>query len=170
MFAQHKTVLWLVMLQVLSNNTFEQLCINLASEKVQKFTNHHIFQLEEVTFVIILNAHLLLHDGVVWTVVHISQRAHLKEGVVLEVAKFENNSECIDLITKPPTGIFHLLDQETASPKVRRMRKEDKEICHNVCFCFALGNRYILSREMSHNTPNSPILCQAKEEVKQVWD
>ena len=87
----------------------------------------------------------------------------------MEGAKFESSSECIELITKPPTGIFHLLDKETAAPDVRE--KKMCKICDEMlAFCFALGKRCVLPREMPRSTPDQPLLHQTKEKIKQVWD
>lgn len=57
----------------------------------------------------------------------------MKEGIILEAAEFQDNRDCIDLITKPPTGIIHLLDHENKSPEVED-KERNKEMNYQVTF------------------------------------
>jgi hypothetical protein len=66
-------------------NSFEQLCINYANEKLQNLFNHHIFVME--------------------------QEAYAAEGVDVTSIQFVNNQPCVDLIEKKPFGLLSLLDE-----------------------------------------------------------
>ncbi|EDQ87051.1 uncharacterized protein MONBRDRAFT_27813 [Monosiga brevicollis MX1] len=68
-------------------NSFEQLCINFANENLQFYFNHHIFMLE--------------------------QEVYKKEGIDWSNIDFKDNQPCLDLIVKKPTGLFHLLNDES---------------------------------------------------------
>jgi len=57
-----------------NKNSFEQLCINYANERLQQHFNRHLFKLEQEEYSI---------DGIDWTKV-----------------EFEDNQECLDLIEK----------------------------------------------------------------------
>ncbi|DBA99721.1 TPA: hypothetical protein ACH3X3_012272, partial [Trebouxia sp. C0006] len=75
-------------------NSFEQLCINYANERLQQQFNKHLFKLEQEVYA---------SEGVDWTTV-----------------EFEDNQECLDLIeARPPksVGILSLLDEECMFPK-----------------------------------------------------
>ncbi|KAK9866994.1 hypothetical protein WJX84_009703, partial [Apatococcus fuscideae] len=75
-------------------NSFEQLCINYANERLQQQFNKHLFQLEQATY---------QSEGIDWTTV-----------------EFEDNQECVDLIeARPPknVGILSLLDEQCVFPK-----------------------------------------------------
>ncbi len=75
-------------------NSFEQLCINYANERLQQQFAAHLFKLEQAMYE---------EEGVDWTYV-----------------EFEDNQACVDLIeAKPPAGlgILTLLDEECLFPK-----------------------------------------------------
>ena len=75
-------------------NSFEQLCINYANERLQQQFAAHLFKLEQAMYE---------EEGVDWTYV-----------------EFEDNQACVDLIeSKPPAGlgILTLLDEECLFPK-----------------------------------------------------
>jgi myosin heavy subunit len=67
-------------------NSFEQLCINYANERLQQFFNNHIFKLE--------------------------QEEYSKEGIDFNQVEFKDNNEIINLIDDPKNSIFSFLDSE----------------------------------------------------------
>ncbi|KXS10692.1 myosin [Gonapodya prolifera JEL478] len=72
-------------------NSFEQLCINLANEKLQSFFNLQIFKLE--------------------------QEEYQRESIPWQSIDFVDNQPCIDLLCKKPIGLLSLLDEESNFPK-----------------------------------------------------
>uniref|UniRef100_A0A3B3I923 Myosin motor domain-containing protein n=1 Tax=Oryzias latipes TaxID=8090 RepID=A0A3B3I923_ORYLA len=73
-------------------NSFEQLCINYANEKLQQFFVGHIFKLE--------------------------QEEYMKEGIVWNNIKFSDNQNVLDLLADKPCNVFALIDEESQFPKV----------------------------------------------------
>lgn len=71
--------------EIFEINSFEQLCINYANEKLQNLFNHHIFVME--------------------------QAAYAADGVDVAAIEFINNQPCVDLIEKKPHGLLSLLDE-----------------------------------------------------------
>ena len=77
-----------------AQNSFEQLCINYANERLQQQFAAHLFKLEQAVYE---------EEGVDWARV-----------------EFEDNQECVDLIEcRPPAGVglLSLLDEECMFPK-----------------------------------------------------
>lgn len=72
-------------------NSFEQVCINLAHEQLQFFFNRHTFKLE--------------------------LEEYKKEGIDVEAITFKDNSNLIDMFLNKPIGILALLDEESNFPK-----------------------------------------------------
>ena len=72
------------------NNSFEQLCINYANERLQQYFNNHIFTLE--------------------------QEEYKKEGIDWTQVDFVDNNDIIDLIDSNKISIFSLLDSEGITP------------------------------------------------------
>uniref|UniRef100_A0A4W3HQY2 Myosin IXB n=1 Tax=Callorhinchus milii TaxID=7868 RepID=A0A4W3HQY2_CALMI len=72
------------------NNSFEQFCINYANEQLQYYFNQHIFKLE--------------------------QEEYQSEGITWHNIDYTDNVGCIHLISRKPTGLFHLLDEESNFP------------------------------------------------------
>mmetsp|Transcript_33071 Transcript_33071/g.93600 ORF Transcript_33071/g.93600 Transcript_33071/m.93600 type:complete len:1272 (+) Transcript_33071:218-4033(+) len=75
-------------------NSFEQLCINFANERLQQQFNKYLFKLE--------------------------QEEYAREGIDWAHVDFEDNQECVDLIEqKMPrgVGVLSLLDEECVFPK-----------------------------------------------------
>lgn len=72
--------------EVFELNSFEQLCINFANEKLQAHFNEVIFDYEK-----------LLYE---------------EESVPLEHILFEDNSACVNLLEGKPYGVFVLLEEE----------------------------------------------------------
>ncbi|XP_045443292.1 unconventional myosin-IXa isoform X13 [Pipistrellus kuhlii] len=73
------------------NNSFEQFCINFANERLQHYFNQHIFKLE--------------------------QEEYRAEGISWHNIDYIDNTCCINLISKKPTGLLHLLDEESNFPQ-----------------------------------------------------
>ncbi|XP_069078387.1 unconventional myosin-IXa isoform X3 [Pleurodeles waltl] len=73
------------------SNSFEQFCINFANERLQYYFNQHIFKLE--------------------------QEEYRAEGISWHNIDYIDNSSCIQLISKKPTGLLQLLDEESNFPQ-----------------------------------------------------
>ncbi|XP_078480125.1 LOW QUALITY PROTEIN: unconventional myosin-IXb-like [Lampetra planeri] len=71
-------------------NSFEQFCINYANEQLQYYFNNHIFNLE--------------------------QEEYQAEGITWHNIDYTDNVGCIHLISKKPTGLLYLLDEESNFP------------------------------------------------------
>jgi len=72
--------------EIFEKNSFEQLCINYANEKLQFHFNSVIFGQE--------------------------QAMYAAEGVPLEAIEFVDNSKCVELIEGKPYGLISLLEEE----------------------------------------------------------
>jgi len=72
------------------HNSFEQLCINFANEKLQQFFLNCVFKEEEAL--------------------------HVKEGVPWKDIEYQDNEEAILMMEKPPNGILRLLDSQCKTP------------------------------------------------------
>ncbi|XP_070579495.1 unconventional myosin-XV-like isoform X12 [Ptychodera flava] len=81
-------------------NSFEQLCINYANETLQYYFNKHIFKLE--------------------------QQEYTREKIHWKFISYTDNQPCLDLISKRPIGIIHLLDDESSFPKASDQSFLDK--------------------------------------------
>uniref|UniRef100_A0A1A8U1B3 Myosin IXB n=1 Tax=Nothobranchius furzeri TaxID=105023 RepID=A0A1A8U1B3_NOTFU len=73
------------------HNSFEQFCINYANEQLQYYFNNHIFNLE--------------------------QEEYQAEGITWHNIDYTDNVGCIHLISKKPTGLLYLLDEESNFPR-----------------------------------------------------
>ncbi|XP_062413104.1 si:zfos-588f8.1 isoform X3 [Sardina pilchardus] len=72
------------------SNSFEQFCINYANEQLQYYFNQHIFKLE--------------------------QEEYQTEGITWHNIDYTDNVGCIHLISRKPTGLLQLLDEESNFP------------------------------------------------------
>ncbi|XP_026175804.1 unconventional myosin-IXAa isoform X2 [Mastacembelus armatus] len=82
------------------NNSFEQFCINFANERLQHYFNQHTFKLE--------------------------QEEYRAEGISWRNIDYIDNTGCINLISKKPTALFHLLDEECNFPQATNQTLLDK--------------------------------------------
>ncbi|MCJ8736085.1 hypothetical protein PDJAM_G00254800 [Pangasius djambal] len=82
------------------NNSFEQFCINYANERLQHYFNQHIFKLE--------------------------QEEYRTEGISWHMIDYIDNTSCINLISKKPTALLHLLDEECNFPQASNQTLLDK--------------------------------------------
>ncbi|XP_025078499.1 unconventional myosin-IXa-like isoform X4 [Pomacea canaliculata] len=71
-------------------NSFEQFCINYANEHLQYYFNQHIFKFE--------------------------QEEYQREGIQWKNIEFIDNTACLELFSKRPSGLFCLLDEECNFP------------------------------------------------------
>eukprot|EP00735_Rhodelphis_limneticus_P008926 TRINITY_DN2392_c0_g2::TRINITY_DN2392_c0_g2_i1::g.20869::m.20869 TRINITY_DN2392_c0_g2::TRINITY_DN2392_c0_g2_i1::g.20869 ORF type:complete len:1862 (+),score=613.81,sp/P47808/MYSH_ACACA/32.75/0.0,Myosin_head/PF00063.16/5.8e-227,MyTH4/PF00784.12/1e+04,MyTH4/PF00784.12/7.5e-16,Myosin_N/PF02736.14/1.7e-06,FERM_M/PF00373.13/4.6e+03,FERM_M/PF00373.13/4.5e-06,IQ/PF00612.22/0.16,Imm5/PF14423.1/0.24 TRINITY_DN2392_c0_g2_i1:87-5588(+) len=72
--------------EIFEINSLEQLCINYCNERLQQHFNMHIFKME--------------------------QAEYQTEGIPVSYVEFVDNQDAIDLISKKPSGILPLLDEE----------------------------------------------------------
>eukprot|EP00930_Biecheleria_cincta_P069554 TRINITY_DN57282_c0_g1_i1.p1 TRINITY_DN57282_c0_g1~~TRINITY_DN57282_c0_g1_i1.p1 ORF type:complete len:1652 (+),score=454.86 TRINITY_DN57282_c0_g1_i1:128-5083(+) len=79
--------------EVFEWNSFEQLCINFANEKLQQHFNSHMFTLE--------------------------QRLYNTEGIAWNHITFQDNQHIIDSLDKKPLGLFCLIDSECLMPAAK---------------------------------------------------
>lgn len=86
----------------LTENSFEQLCINYANENLQLYFNKHVFKLEQAEY---------NRERLEWTQM-----------------PWEDNLPVIHLLAKKPVGIFHLLDDESNFPRASDLSFLEK--CH----------------------------------------
>uniref|UniRef100_A0A8C1UQ25 Myosin IXAb n=1 Tax=Cyprinus carpio TaxID=7962 RepID=A0A8C1UQ25_CYPCA len=82
------------------NNSFEQFCINFANETLQHYFNQHVFKLE--------------------------QEEYRSEGISWHMIDYMDNTACINLISKKPTALLHLLDEECNFPQASNQTLLDK--------------------------------------------
>uniref|UniRef100_A0A3Q3JKG4 Myosin IXA n=1 Tax=Monopterus albus TaxID=43700 RepID=A0A3Q3JKG4_MONAL len=82
------------------SNSFEQFCINFANERLQHYFNQHTFKLE--------------------------QEEYRAEGISWRNIDYIDNTGCINLISKKPTALFHLLDEECNFPQATNQTLLDK--------------------------------------------
>ncbi|KAL8167339.1 hypothetical protein V2J09_008838 [Rumex salicifolius] len=113
-------------------NSFEQLCINYANERLQQHFNRHLFKLEQEDYEA---------DGIDWTKVD-----------------FEDNQECLNLFEKKPLGLLSLLDEESNFPKATDVTFADKlkqHLSSNPCFKVGRDKRFSIRHyagEVSYDT------------------
>uniref|UniRef100_UPI00398EA2C2 unconventional myosin-IXAa isoform X2 n=1 Tax=Pristiophorus japonicus TaxID=55135 RepID=UPI00398EA2C2 len=101
----HKKILSIGVLDIFGfedyeNNSFEQFCINFANERLQHYFNQHIFNIE--------------------------QEEYRAEGISWHNIDYIDNSGCINLISRKPTGLLHLLDEECNFPQATNQTLLDK--------------------------------------------
>ncbi|XP_015896696.2 myosin-2 isoform X1 [Ziziphus jujuba] len=100
-------------------NSFEQMCINYANERLQQHFNRHLLKLEQEDYEV---------DGVDWTKVD-----------------FEDNQECLNLFEKKPLGLVSLLDEESNFPKASDLtfaNKLKQHLSSNPCFKGERGSAF----------------------------
>lgn len=73
------------------NNSFEQLCINIANEQIQYYFNQHIFSWE--------------------------QQEYMSESINVGIVEFADNRPVLDMFLAKPMGLLSLLDEESRFPK-----------------------------------------------------
>lgn len=78
------------------------MCINYANERLQQFF--------------------------LFTVLKSEQEAHVREGIPLSHVEIPDNQACIDLLEKPPHGLFAILDSQCKTPNAS-----------NASLCYAIN-------------------------------
>jgi myosin heavy subunit len=87
--------------EIFEKNSFEQLCINFANEKLQQHFNNYTFKLEE--------------------------QCYQQERINFTHIEFIDNQPILDLIEKRGEGLLVLLDEEIVFPKVCSLTRSLRE-------------------------------------------
>ena len=77
--------------EIFKKNSFEQLCINLANEALQKHFNTNIFEME--------------------------MSIYTAEDIIIPDLSYKDNEDVLDLVIKKPKGLIPLLDEEGQVPR-----------------------------------------------------
>lgn len=115
-----------------NRNSFEQLCINYANERLQQHFNRHLFKLEQEEY---------SQNGIDWNSVD-----------------FVDNIECLNLFEKKTGGLFSLLDEESALLKatdITLANKLKQQLSGNACFKGERGGAFRICHfagEVLYNT------------------
>ncbi|KAK1165684.1 myosin-IIIb-like isoform X2 [Acipenser oxyrinchus oxyrinchus] len=81
-------------------NSFEQLCINIANEQIQFYFNQHIFALEQIEY--------------------------QNEEIDASLVAYEDNRPILDMFLQKPMGLLSLLDEESRFPQATDQTLVDK--------------------------------------------
>ncbi|KAM6217467.1 unconventional myosin-VIIb [Rhynchocyon petersi] len=93
------------------NNSFEQLCINLANEHLQQFFVQHVFTMEQEEY------HM---ENITWNYIH-----------------YTDNRNTLELLVLKPMSIISLLDEESRLPQgtdITMLQKLKRVHAHNKAF------------------------------------
>ena len=110
--------------EIFEVNSFEQLCINYTNEKLQALFNHHVFEIEQATYV--------------------------EEGIDVDKIKFKDNKHCLLLVegkTKVFIGILPRLDEKS---RLERAADTDEAFANELAYFFKSdrGQRKRLEKEL----------------------
>ena len=90
-------------------NDFEQLCINLANEKLQQHFNQHVFKME--------------------------QAEYEREAIDWSYIQFVDNQDVLDLIERK-LGIIDVLDEQCRFPRVGTLNSRQLwTLARTICYC-----------------------------------
>eukprot|EP00924_Labyrinthula_sp_SR-Ha-C_P009321 maker-scaffold_2-snap-gene-20.33-mRNA-1 protein AED:0.00 eAED:0.00 QI:73/1/1/1/1/1/2/54/1259 len=110
--------------EIFENNSFEQLCINYANEKLQMLFNDTTFREEE--------------------------QLYRKEGVSYTPIQFIDNAEVVEVIEKKPNGILPVLDDECIIPEGSDQKFMNKiEDTHTAKSCFETDPKRRFENQLS---------------------
>ncbi|XP_021363725.1 myosin-IIIb-like isoform X3 [Mizuhopecten yessoensis] len=103
------------------NNSFEQLCINIANEQIQYYFNQHIFAWE--------------------------MQEYQNEGLEVLDITFVDNRPLLDMFLMKPLGLLALLDEESHFPKATDKSLVEKfhRNINNKYYCRPKGNSLVFS-------------------------
>ena len=96
--------------EIFEQNSFEQLCINYTNEKLQALFNHHVFELEQVTYA--------------------------EEGIDVKKIKFKDNKHCLLLVEGKTKGFVGLLPRLDDRSKSERATDTDDALANELAFFF----------------------------------
>ncbi|XP_056282748.1 myosin-IIIb isoform X4 [Pseudoliparis swirei] len=106
------------------NNSFEQLCINIANEQIQFYFNQHIFALEQMEY--------------------------QSEGVDASLVEYQDNRPILDMFLQKPMGLLSLMDEESRFPQATDQTLVDKFEDNLRCKYFWIPKRVELCFGIQH--------------------